>query len=757
MNSAMEPEPEDEEQAAAGAEAPDGSAVLAARVDVAGHEVAVDSTTLDVSGWKLTVAQVREVAGALSQLRCLRELVLDGVPVSGSTPRHGDFQYGVKAVDADLGTFRVMCEGLRACQGLASFSLKKCYLGPQALAQLADLIKVMAVVNKVALSGNPLTGGDPTWNSAGTAKDVQTDGKDISGVSLLFPSMTQITELDVSNCGLGPTSMPELEKLVRDASAVLATLKIAAADFGAVYALGAPSFCVGNLPSGSLGLQFRNSSNMDDRGDTMAKDGAVHIAIDQTDDWIQVAESKWLPKKYLVKMDTSRPCVFQIFCDALKTSQVTEVDFSHCGLGSPAMKILSDYVRDASAALTEVNTSGNPLTGGYVYSSGKIDKGDDISGVSILFPAMTKIVTLNISNCGLGPRAMVELSKLVRDASAVLKKVTLSNNFLFGSKDDGWGGNDHDVDADQSGWSAMCDALPGSPVEELDVTDVGMGVTGVTSLAKAISSMAAVTALNVISNAIGEPGGDLLIDIFQRESRIQTMLGIEDGTTTLDVSGERYGTQNLDTGCAKLLATEFSAGRRTRAITKVVLHDNRDLCDAGLAAIWDALPPHVSLVPKFQRCGLTTVPKQLFDKPDTTAIDLSDNDIDHLPWELLTLTNLTELKLEGNERLRTVHDINSQQGVQGVFSYLRDLYREEPTWSYSLKMILAGPSMAGKSSLLNGLVAGKADLTTPDNRTVGLDIKLLQLSDHRRRTRNGLQLQFSCYDAGGHDEYADIH
>ena len=69
--------------------------------------------------------------------------------------------------------------------------------------------------------------------------------------------------------------------------------------------------------------------------------------------------------------------------------------------------------------MTEVNASGNPLTGGDVYSDGTIGKGDDISGVSILFPAMTKVITLDISNCGLGPSAMPELSKLVRDASAV--------------------------------------------------------------------------------------------------------------------------------------------------------------------------------------------------------------------------------------------------------------------------------------------------------------------------------------------------
>ena len=47
VNSAMEPEPEDEEQAAAAAatEAPDESTVAAARVSIAGHEIAAKSTT----------------------------------------------------------------------------------------------------------------------------------------------------------------------------------------------------------------------------------------------------------------------------------------------------------------------------------------------------------------------------------------------------------------------------------------------------------------------------------------------------------------------------------------------------------------------------------------------------------------------------------------------------------------------------------------------------------------------------------------
>ena len=80
------------------------------------------------------------------------------------------------------------------------------------------------------------------------------------------------------------------------------------------------------------------------------------MAIDQSDGWIQVAESRWLPKTVLVGIDTTNPCVFQNFCDALKTGKIATIDFSSCGLGSPAMEILSDWVRDG-ATVADLNIS----------------------------------------------------------------------------------------------------------------------------------------------------------------------------------------------------------------------------------------------------------------------------------------------------------------------------------------------------------------------------------------------------------------
>jgi hypothetical protein len=148
-------------------------------------------------------------------------------------------------------------------------------------------------------------------------------------------------------------------------SAAVASLNVGGANFGSVYTIGQRAFCVdlavANMTGANLG--FRNTPNMDDKcGQGISvKDASVVVATHQIDDWIQVAESRWLPKKFLVEIDTTVPCAFQTLCDALKKSKVTEVDFSSCGLGSQATEILSEYVREATAALVKIDVRNNEL------------------------------------------------------------------------------------------------------------------------------------------------------------------------------------------------------------------------------------------------------------------------------------------------------------------------------------------------------------------------------------------------------------
>ena len=85
-------------------------------------------------------------------------------------------------------------------------------------------------------------------------------------------------------------------------------------------------------------------------------------------------------------------------------------------------------------------------------------------------------------------------------------------------------------------------------------------------------------------------------------------------------------------------------------------------------------------------------------------------------------------------------------------AYVKDCW-DDPRPSYTLKTMLVGPTMAGKSSLLNALRKESRRLTRPDERTIGLDIKEITLTDPRAKGK----VCFVVYDAGGHDEYQEMH
>eukprot|EP01047_Picozoa_sp_COSAG01_P057394 COSAG01_NODE_6630_length_3570_cov_14.233938_1_plen_901_part_10 len=247
----------------------------------------------------------------------------------------------------------------------------------------------------------------------------------------------------------------------------------------------------------------------------------------------------------------------------------TSLDVSHQQFDPGYAMILAWWLAtpfSAAAVLTDVNVSGNPLTG-KVYNGSPID-GKDISGVSVLFPVMTRVVKLNVSECGLGPTSMPELAKLVSDATAVVKKVVLSKNFLFGSKLKYDGDTIHTVDADQTGWSALCDTLPSSPLEELIAVDIGMGVTGVISLAKAISAGAVITSINCLANNFGDEGLATLLEAV-KSSSVRSLCGLVEGQKTAD-----FSKMNLGPIDCKIMAAEFEFRGFIAVLNSLILDHN---------------------------------------------------------------------------------------------------------------------------------------------------------------------------------------
>jgi hypothetical protein len=152
---------------------------------------------------------------------------------------------------------------------------------------------------------------------------------------------------------------------------------------------------------------------------------------------------------------------------------------------------------------------------------------------------------------------------------------------------------------------------------------------------------------------------------------------------------------------------------------------------------------------------LTRLPAEIGRVASLQNLDLRDNDLAELPPEVTELGRLRVLRLEGNAQLQTVASIASSKGVSAVFDYLRDLH-DDPQPTFKLKVLLAGPSMAGKTSVKNRLMGRAKVLADADTeRTIGLDIASgVVLPDPQGRAPHGIILV--VYDAGGHDEYQEM-
>jgi hypothetical protein len=152
---------------------------------------------------------------------------------------------------------------------------------------------------------------------------------------------------------------------------------------------------------------------------------------------------------------------------------------------------------------------------------------------------------------------------------------------------------------------------------------------------------------------------------------------------------------------------------------------------------------------------LSVLPAGVRELRQLRWLSLRDNELAELPIELAELQNLKVLRLGGNPQLQTVAAIAAENGTTAVFDYLRDLH-DDPQPCFKLKVLLAGASMAGKTSIRNRLMGRAKVLAEKDTeRTIGLDIAPgVALPDPQGRAPHGILL--IVYDAGGHDEYQEM-
>eukprot|EP01044_Picomonas_judraskeda_P007909 COSAG03_NODE_875_length_5530_cov_16.331615_1_plen_235_part_10 len=114
--------------------------------------------------------------------------------------------------------------------------------------------------------------------------------------------------------------------------------------------------------------------------------------------------------------------VFKQLTDSLKTSKVTEVDFSSCGIGPVALGHLSEWVRDAIGAIARLVLNDNRIT----------NYGEDLSGLTALcdvLPTLKNPISLELANCNLKVAEVNELARAMAAGAAVTSINCLANKF----------------------------------------------------------------------------------------------------------------------------------------------------------------------------------------------------------------------------------------------------------------------------------------------------------------------------------------
>eukprot|EP01043_Picozoa_sp_COSAG02_P012152 COSAG02_NODE_463_length_21833_cov_11.529539_20_plen_1382_part_00 len=381
-------------------------------------------TTVDFSNCGIQVKGVNEIAKVVSAGATLNSIMLDECLITGTTFGIGYAAKGghgekIEQLDADLSGFTALCSSLSSSH-IISISLRKCYLGPQALALLADAIKDMVALNSLRCGNNP----GMVHNDAHAEVFKQlTDSLKTS----------QVTEIDFSSCGIGVVALGHLSDWVRDATAAVARL--------------------------SLG------SNPQIGDEAM----------------VQLLE-------------------------VLKDVSLTSLDISKTGCAVSTTGKLAELLSGAtkfSAAVYEVNISMNTIG-----VDGAKALGDVISGSSlkclIIGPKGTRlpvndgdVTELNFQGQGFGP-AEVTLVAAATSTLAALNSLTLDSNGLFGILPR-WEG---DRAATPDKFAADCDsflaALKDSKVTTLSLQNTGIGPLTLRKLATSLP--AALTEVDVHEN-----------------------------------------------------------------------------------------------------------------------------------------------------------------------------------------------------------------------------------------------------------------
>lgn len=398
----------------------------------------------------------------------------------------------------------------------------------------------IAAVESINLSDCGLTEATPRHGDSKKCgwENIETD---VAGFTALCSVLGKVRTVILANCGLGPGSIAELSKAFTNADAATTSLNMSGSNFGDITEhLQATLVADGVVVECRLGetlsketFEYRgriattvpitsessrtNTSDLDKvvalshRGgcsitkklDRVRTAGAVALILVNTDDHGLIklhAEDSTIPiiavrscdgqlleqAAEIVLVIDRKPCTLRLLCEALKTSHVTDVDISSCGLGWPAMEIWSNYLPELKS-LTSLDLSMNPLQNHSQNDTVATDLGAVLSASSLkcliigrkrtrLHVNELEVTELNLRQQNLTPTEATLVGATILTLPAI-GRLNLSGNMITGSNLGGW---EKEFDKKVDDFLPFLDALLHlkNPIE-LDLSNCCLGDSGV--------------------------------------------------------------------------------------------------------------------------------------------------------------------------------------------------------------------------------------------------------------------------------------
>ncbi len=147
---------------------------------------------------------------------------------------------------------------------------------------------------------------------------------------------------------------------------------------------------------------------------------------------------------------------------------------------------------------------------------------------------------------------------------------------------------------------------------------------------------------------------------------------------------------------------------------------------------------------------LVEFPYEILELQELTRLDLSENELTHIPKTITTLNNLRELFVRGNRLISPPQEV-AEKGISEIYEYFRQINEQGEDFIYEAKLLILGEAGAGKTTFANKIKNPNYQLAD-EKSTEGVDVEIWPFP-----ISNEEVFRVNIWDFGGQEIYHATH